>query len=331
MGPRKQDTPAAPPGRRGRVRGAAGAATAMFCVGTLTAVSPALHHYPLYGGQALRYALGGLVLLAVMRARGLAHLRLNRKELALIVLLAAVGLAAFNVFVIESTRYADPATVGTIIATVPIILALAGPLMERRRPTPHIVAASVLVAGGAGVATGLGGGTLAGVVLALGALACEVGFSLLAVPLLARLGAVRVSAYATIAAVPLLLVAGVAVDGRSALRAPTPGEAAALAYLAVVVTAFAFFCWYDALPRLGAERAGLFSGLLPIGAIVSSVILGTGRPGVPDILGAALVIAGLLSGLRPGRRQEAGPPRGARGDGVVLVESSGNGQEGSHR
>ncbi|MET8157483.1 DMT family transporter [Sphaerisporangium sp. NPDC005289] len=337
MGPRKQN--GRPPGgvraaagRWGRARGAAGAATAMFCVGTLTAVSPALHHYPVYGGQALRYALGGLVLLAVMRARGLPHLRLTGREMGLITLLAVVGLAVFNVLVIESTRHADPATVGTVVATVPVVLALAGPLMERRRPTPHLVAAAAIVAGGAGVATGLGGGTPLGVVLALGVLACEVGFSLLAVPLLARLGAVRVSAYATIAAVPLLLVAGVVVDGRAALRVPTAGEATALVYLAVVVTAFAFFCWYDALPRLGAERAGLFSGFLPVGAIVGTVVLGTGRPNGAEIAGAALVVAGLVFGLRPRRRRpEAAPPPEPGGDGVVLSGRPCAGQEGAPR
>jgi drug/metabolite transporter (DMT)-like permease len=280
----------------------------MFCVGTLTAVSPALHDYPIYGGQALRYAAGALVLHAVMRARRLPRLRLDGRELALIALLAVVGLAVFNIFIIESTRYADPATVSTIVATVPIVLALVGPLMERRRPTPHIVVAAAVVAGGAAVATGLGGGTPLGLLLALGALACEVGFSLLAVPLLPRLGAVRVSAYATTAAVPLLLVTGLAVDGRAVLRTPAPAEVAALAYLALVVTAFAFFCWYDALPRLGPERAGLFSGFLPIGAIVTSVILGTGHPSLSELVGAAIVIGGLLLGLRPRPATPIGEP-----------------------
>lgn len=91
----------------------------MFCVGTLNAVSPALHEYPVYGGQAMRHAGGALLLLAIARARGLRAVRLSRREVGLVVLLAVTGLAAFNVFIIESTRYADPATVGTIVATVP--------------------------------------------------------------------------------------------------------------------------------------------------------------------------------------------------------------------
>lgn len=276
-----------------------GAATAMFCVGTLTGVSPALHAYPVYGGQAVRYAVGAVLLFAVAGARRLPPVRLTRHEVLLVVLLALVGLAAFNVFIVESTRYADPATVGTIVATVPVILAVVTPLSEGRRPTPHVVAAAVVVAAGAAVTIGLGGTTLVGVLLALGALGGEVGFSLLAIPLLPKLGAVRVAAYSATAAVPLLLIAGFVVDGPGLLRAPTPSEAAALGYLAVVVTAFAFFCWYDALPRLGAERAGLFSGFLPLGTIVAAVVLGTGHPGWPEFLGAALVVGGLLLGLRP--------------------------------
>ncbi|MDH2429818.1 DMT family transporter [Sphaerisporangium sp. TRM90804] len=289
-----------------RRRGAVEAATAMFCMGSLPAVSLVLHQYPVYGGQAVRYAVAALLLAAFMRLRGLPHLRLARRELVLILLLAATGLAAFNVFVIESTRHAHPTTVGTIVATVPIVLAVLAPLLAGRRPTPHVVVAATVVAAGAGVVTGFGRASPLGVLLAGGALACEVLFSLLAVPLLPRLGAIRVSAYTTAAAVPILLVTGLATQGAGALRVPDAAEAVALGYQALVVTAFAFFCWYDALPRLGPERAGLFSGFLPVGTIVSGLLLGSGRPGAHDLLGVALVVVGLLLGLRPARGERAG-------------------------
>jgi drug/metabolite transporter (DMT)-like permease len=274
----------------------------MFCVGTSTGVSPALHHFPVYGGQAGRYLLGFVLLLGAARAQRLPMIPLKRRELFLLVLLAATGLAAFNVFIVESTRYANPTTVGTVIAAVPIVLALVGPLLDRRRPTLRIVAAAVVVAGGAAVSSGLGDCTPLGLLLALGALACEAGFSLLAVPVLPRLGAIRVSAYSSAAAVPILLIAGVIADGRHVFRIPTLFETLALAYLAVVVTVFAFLCWYSSLPLLGADTAGLFSGFLPIGAILSTVALGTGRLGVAELAGATLVMAGLLVGLaRPSR------------------------------
>lgn len=287
----------------------AGAATAMFCVGTLTGVSPDLHHYPVYGGQALRYMAGAALLLMATRAAGLRRIRLSAREIMLVAALAATGLAAFNVFIVEATRYTSPATVATIVATVPIILALLGPLQVGRRPATRTVFGAVIVACGAAMATGLGGGSPVGWLLALGALACEVSFSLLAVPLLPRLGAIRVSAYSTLTAVPLLLAAGLVVDGHGVLRVPTVTETAALAYLAVVVTAIAFFCWYDALPRLGAERAGLFSGFLPIGAAVSSLVLGTGRVGIGELAGIVMVLSGLAVGfLAPSRPGPAAAP-----------------------
>jgi drug/metabolite transporter (DMT)-like permease len=205
--------------------------------------------------------------------------------------------------IVESTRFANPTTVGTVVAAVPIVLALVGPLMERRRPAPHILVASVVVAVGVGVTTGFGGGTPLGLLLAFGALGCEAGFSLLALPVLGRLGAIRVSAYSAALAVPELAVIGLMVDGRGMLRVPTVPEAVTLAYLAVVVTVFAFLCWYAALPKLGADRAGLFSGFLPVGATVSTLVLGTGRPHLTDLLGVCLVLVGLVIGLRPSRKR----------------------------
>jgi drug/metabolite transporter (DMT)-like permease len=82
---------------------------------------------------------------------------------------------------------------------------------------------------------------------------------------------------------------------------PTAAEAAALLYLATVVSAGAFLLWYDALPRLGADRAGLFAGLVPVGAIATTVLLGLGAPTATELGGVALVIAGLAVGLTPGR------------------------------
>jgi drug/metabolite transporter (DMT)-like permease len=285
------------------LRGSLGAASAMFLVGTLAAVSSVINQYPLYGGQALRYALAALILFAVARARGLGLVRPTPRETLLLLALAATGLVLFNVCVVQATRHASPTLVGTTIGTVPVVLALVGPLLARSRPSGRVLVAAVVVVAGATVTTGLGNGSLTGLLYAVGALACEACFSLLAIPLLPKLGPVRVSAYTQAVAVPSLLVAGIVADGGGILRVPTAAEAASLLYLATVVSAGAFFLWYDALPRLGADRAGLFAGMVPVGAIVTTMVLGLGTPTATDLAGAALVVAGLTVGLVPGRRR----------------------------
>lgn len=279
--------------------GAAGAATAMFCVGTLAGVSGLIGAYPVHGGQAVRYLAAAIILLVVMRAAGLRFVRLTGREWLLMGALALTGLTIFNVCVVESTRASGPALVGTVLGTVPLALALAG-----GRPAPRLLAGATVVVAGATLATGLGGGGLPGLLWALGALACEVAFSLLALPLLPRLGAIRVTTYATVLAVPMLAVIGLVQEGTAMLRMPTPAEALGFAYLAVVVTVGAFLLWYNSLPRLGPGRAGLFAGLIPVGAIVTGLVLGVATPSAYELLGAALVICGILVGLGAGHRTD---------------------------
>jgi drug/metabolite transporter (DMT)-like permease len=283
------------------LRGSVGAAAAMFLVGTLAAGSSVVNRFPLYGGQALRYALAAMILLAVARAKGLRLVRLTRREALLVLALAATGLVGFNACVIHATRHASPTMVGTVIGAVPVVLALVGPLLARARPSAQVLVAAAVVVVGATVTTGLGNGSPVGLLYAVGALACEACFSLLAVPLLPRLGPVRVSAYTEAVAVPLLLILGALTDGSGLLRVPSGAEAAALAYLGTVVSAGAFFLWYDALPRLGTDRAGLFAGVVPVGAIVTTVLLGLGTPTATELGGAALVVAGLTIGLTSSR------------------------------
>ncbi|MEV1007939.1 DMT family transporter [Streptomyces sp. NPDC049881] len=285
-----------------------GAASAMLLVGTSTAVSATIADYPVLTGQALRYALAAAILLAVVRHQRLPRVRLTPRDILLLAALAATGLAGFNLFLVEATRHAGPAMIATVVGAVPLVLALVGPLAERRRPAARTVGAATVVALGAAVAAGLGSGSPTGLLLSLGALAGEVAFSLLAVPLLPRLGPLRVAAYPAALSVPLLLAAGLALDGTASLRAPTLGEGAAFVYLGAIVTAAAFFLWYDALRRLGADRAGLFAGLVPIGALLTTVVLGLGGAGPADVAGALIVAAGVALGLR----QPAAPRRALR-------------------
>ncbi|MFB9202688.1 DMT family transporter [Nonomuraea spiralis] len=285
--------------------GIAGAATAMFLVGTLAGVSGLIGSYPVYGGQAVRYLAAAVVLLVITRALGLRFVRLTRRETLYLGGLTLLGLVIFNVCVVESTRASGPALVGTVLGTVPLALALAG-----GRPAPRLLVGASVVVAGATLATGLGSGNPTGLLWALGALVGEVSFSMLAIPLLPKLGAIRVSAYSTALAVPMLAVIGLVKEGTAMFRVPSVAETLGFSYLAVVVTVGAFFLWYTSLPRLGPGLAGLFAGLIPVGAIVTGLLLGIATPSAYDLAGAGLVIAGILVGLTARRSPGAVPVPG---------------------
>jgi drug/metabolite transporter (DMT)-like permease len=286
------------------LRGALAATAALAAVGSLVAAADVVEGYPLAAGQALRYALAGLLLLAIARGR---LPRIDLREAAGLAALAATGLVLFNLFVIEGVRETDPATVGVIVGCVPVVLALAGPLLERRPLSPRVLVAAVIVAAGAaGVQWADGGITAAGLALALGALACEAGFSLLAIPHLTRLGPLAVSTYACLFAVPMLALWSLVAEG-AVLPMPEAGEAAAIAYLAIVVTAGGFVCWYTAVGLLGVERAGLFSGVLPVSALACSAALGLAGVTPERLIAVAVVAAGITLGVRATRPAPARP------------------------
>ncbi|MEU8134683.1 DMT family transporter [Streptodolium elevatio] len=288
--------------------GASFAALSQVLVGTAAGVSAALVAYPVGGGQGLRYTLAAVAMYAVLRLRKPPRVRVGARAWLLLFLLALLGQTLFNQLLIGSLEHADPATVGSILGCSPIALAVIAPLMARRRPGARIVAGSVLVVAGAVAVEGFGDASATGLLMALGVLVCEIAFSLLAVPLLPRLGALRVAAYSTALAVPQSFAIGWFSDGTGMLRVPTLAEASALVFIGLIATVAAFLLWYTALGTLGAERAGLFSGLVPVSAALSALVLGTGEVRPAQLAGSALVGAGVVLGMRMTREQPSPAP-----------------------
>src|SRR5215218_1887200 len=169
------------PARRGPGEGAAVLLGAGAClvVGSSVAISDGLTGYPVLGGQALRYGAAAALLAvpALIRQRG-APVRITGREFGRLVAVAAAGLAGFNLCLLEALRRADAAVVGVVVGCTPLLLALGGVVLARRRPAARLVLAALLVVGGAALVQGAGHATLAGLAWATGALFGEAGFSL---------------------------------------------------------------------------------------------------------------------------------------------------------
>ncbi|RZE59639.1 EamA family transporter [Streptomyces albidoflavus] len=295
------------------IRGSAFAALSMTLAGSSVAVLGTLRDHPVFAGQALRFGLAAVLLHLLVRRFGPPGPapRLTPAQWLRVLVLAGFGMVGFNVAATAAGHHTDPAFVGVVVGTAPLVVGVLTPLLARARPSGRVVVAGLLVAAGVAAAHGLGapaGG--AGLALAVVALAAEVVFALVAAPLVAPLGALRVSAYACTVAVPLCL-AGVVATGAYVL--PTPGELAAVVWLGAVATAVAYVLWFTALDLIGAERAVLFSGLVPLSAVATSAVLGTGAPGAGHLVGAVAVVAGLVVGTverRPARLRGRVAPGG---------------------
>jgi drug/metabolite transporter (DMT)-like permease len=74
----------------------------------------------------------------------------------------------------------------------------------------------------------------------------------------------------------------------------TPAFAAALAYIVILGTALAFWMWFFIMERLSATSAGISSLLAPVVSVIAAWIQLHERPGVPELIGMALIVAALV-------------------------------------
>ncbi len=272
-------------------------ALAMACVGGSVAVSGVLADAPLFTAQAIRYAAACLLLLGLTRVTGNRITVPRGSEWLWLLGVAAVGLVLFNVALVRGAAHAEPAALGVAVACVPVVLALVGPLMEGGRPAPRALLAAAVVTVGAVLVQSGGRSDLAGLGWAATVLACEVGFTLLAVPVLRRHGPWSVSVHTCWIATVQLVVLGAGTEGLTAVTTLRVPHLLAMAYLAVLLTALAFVLWYTAVGRLGTALAGLLTGVAPVAAAAVGVLLGAPVPGPSVWAGTALVAGGLLVGV----------------------------------
>jgi drug/metabolite transporter (DMT)-like permease len=292
------------------LQGALLAAVACVLVGASFTANGVLVDYPHAGGQALRYGLAFLLLLPLAARGAAAPLRaLTRRQWLRVALLAAVGMVGFNLAVLAAERSAEPAVPGVLVGCAPVIVAVVVPALDGRRPRRAVTVGALTVAAGAFVIQGWGSTDGAGLAWSVAALAGEVGFAVLAVPVVRPLGPRLLSTVVCALAAVEAALLGLALDGTAALRAPTPGESAALLWQAAVVTVVGFVCWYAAIQRIGAERATLFSGLIPVSAALTAPLAGQGGLGPAALAGSALVAAGVALGAGAGARRPRPVPR----------------------
>jgi drug/metabolite transporter (DMT)-like permease len=288
-------------------------ATGMICVGGSVAVSGLLSEARLFTAQGVRYAAACLLLMFFARL-GKRRIVVPRGiEWVWLLGVTGSGLFVFNIALVLGAQHAEPAVLGVAVACVPLILAVVGPVLEGRRPSPVVLVAALVVTLGAALVQGVGRSDATGLLWAVVVLCCEAGFTLLAVPVLGRLGPWGVSVHTTWLAAVVFTVTGVLHEGPAAITRFTGRDVLAIGYLAIAVTALAFVLWYFAVGQLGAARAGLLTGVAPVAAAAFGVLLGGPAPRLLVWVGITVVVSGLALGLSLGERRT--PGLGERGVG----------------
>lgn len=283
--------------RRVEAQGAALMTLASLVIGASFVASSLLTHFPVWGGQAIRFTAAALVLGALCGRRWRLVQTWPVGVWLRIAGLAITGMLGYNAAIITAERTAEPAVPGAIVGCAPLAVALLAPLIQARSPAARGLAAAGLVVLGTYIVQGFGRTDGSGLGWSAVALACEVAFTLLAASTLTLTGPLLASACASGMAGLLAGATAFAVEGTTWLRIPNTSETAALAWQAVAATAIGFLCWCRGIDQLGTERSALFLGLIPLSAAATAPLVGTGQLSVAQLIGCLLVAGGVALGM----------------------------------
>jgi drug/metabolite transporter (DMT)-like permease len=253
----------------------------------------------------LRIAVAACALLLVAPFAGV---RLPRfRELPLIALCGATGIAAYQLLLNWGEVEVPAGTASLLIAIVPAFSVLLGNLFLKERVSRDIVLGSVVALAGAAVvsmAEGTGGFT-ASALIVLGAAVVQGVYHVATKPLLRVHTGLEVATYAMAAGTVFALPLAPA-TWNAALRAPADALACAL-YLGLLPSALGFVIWAYAVARLplAASTAALYL-VPPVTLVLSFVWLGE-VPRPLELLGGAVGVAGVVMLNR--RRPVRGPLR----------------------
>lgn len=255
---------------------------------------------------AARLAVGGgaLVLVALVACGPTVLLRCLRRPLLGWSVLAAVATAVYQSAFFSAVASTGVAT-GTVVAlgTAPVATGVCGALLSGERPGRRWVVATALAVVGCTVlvvAGSSGAATVhpAGVAAAVLAGACYGLYTSAAKALLDRDVPV-VATMAVTLGLGALLLSPVLASGAGQLA--TPGSLLLVGWLGLVTTAVAYLLFARGLRRLPASTVGTLSLAEPLTAATLGLLVVGERPAPAAVVGALLLLAGLL--LAAGRRE----------------------------
>jgi drug/metabolite transporter (DMT)-like permease len=263
----------------------------------------AIRHVDAFHLTAVRYLVASAIFLGLLAAvEGRRALLPQGRALELFIL-GTLGFACFNLFAYVALAHTPPQDASLIIATSPLLTALAVWLTTRQKPSKATVGAMAVALFGVVLVITHGdpsalvhGDGRAGDLLVLAGVASFVAYTI---------GSRRFGDFSPLRYTALSATGGtltiVAVTALLTLTGTYPLPNTAEWSDAAPQTAFIIFAgavigvlaWNEGVRRIGAANGALFMNLVPV--VTFAVEIGRGyRPGEFEILGALLTIAALV-------------------------------------
>lgn len=214
--------------------------------------------------------------------------------------LLGLGVLGNHLLILIGLKYVSGAVAGVIIGSSPVVTALFSAMLIQDVPLRAVWLGALLSFAGVGIVSiagfqAAGEQPLLGSLLVFLGVACWALYSIGSRAVMDRLSALTVNwttlLVATVLQIPLLWTDRKMVD--AGVQSVTAADWMALGYLVVFATAVAQQAWLFGVKGIGPSRASVLGNLTPVAAVGLSALILREAVGPVEIVGIALILAGV--------------------------------------
>lgn len=290
------DSPDTPPHHDDSAEGRSAAILALIGTSLIwgtaaLATKTVLEDYPPYVLASVRWALASAVMLVILRRRGIQPL-LDRRG----VVLGLTGILLFNFFFSFGLQRTSAANASLIGGALPVVIAIMSFFVLHERLAPlRWIGITLSMTGIA--ATVLGAtleASLLGNMLMLGSTVVWSIYTIFTRERLRGIDPMAITAGGAIYGLAMMLPFAIYESATQSMPVPDLSTIVLVIYLSFGPSMGAILLWSFALSRVPASTAGVFSNLGPIVGIIAAGIILSEPITRYHVIGASLVIAGVL-------------------------------------
>lgn len=269
--------------------------------------------------NALRFPLAALALGLILKITP-GPLLPDRRDLRRVVTLGLVGNVIYQLCFIFGLDWTLAGNASLLLATTPawtlLFSRLAGHEALTTAGIGGVVATLVgivLVIVGRGEALTVDARTLAGDLLMLVASTLWATYTVAGLGPVSRYGALRMTTWTLWVGTPVLVVLGIPSLLATELRGVSAGAWMGVVYAGLLSIALAYLLWYRGVRVLGNSRTAIYSNLVPVMALLTAWLWLGEIPGPLQLVGAAVILAGLTAARLAQSARSSGPDSNAAG------------------
>jgi drug/metabolite transporter (DMT)-like permease len=252
---------------------------------------------------AFRFTAGGILMICLLRLLEPAD-RLKLKDFLPVAGLGCLGVAIGQTAFTFGVSMTSAANTGLIFATAPIWGFLLGLLLGLERPARRGIVGVGLSILGVGIVfyEGLGaeGTSLAGDLFVLLAAVAFGGYTVLSMPVLERHSPLTVATYSLLFGGLVVLLFSSSHLSELKWESVRASAWAAVAFSAVLATAFSFSAWQTGVFRIGANRVLVYQYLITVTGVASGIVFFGEVLGTEKIVGGVIILLGVYLARRSG-------------------------------